>query len=206
MMEIKNTRLQVTNLECMRNQRRLFHSLSFELNEGELLLILGENGSGKSSLLRLLTGFATPAAGEIKWSGLPIKNNYQDYTKNLHYLGHVNGVKSQLTIQENLELIRHHALANNQTIPEALQFDPVKNLFAHHVSAGQKRRLALAKLFLLPRKLWILDEPLTALDANSQSFFLSELKKHLQQGGMAVISTHQSIELENMPVKKLRLE
>ena len=188
----KDAYLQIHNLHCRRGQRLLFSHLSLQLNEGEMLWVKGENGSGKSSLLRLLAGIARPDEGDIAWCGNNIQNLGHDYAKHLHYLGHSNGIKPSLSVSENMQLTCH--LLKNvfslEKIPEEMQLHSLQHNFAKSLSAGQKRKLALAKLFLVPRKLWILDEPLTSLDAGTQLFFLSCLEKHLQQGGMTIITSH----------------
>ena len=203
--------LHVNNLCCIRQQRNLFSELSFELHAGEMLLIEGENGSGKSSLLRLLAGFATCSQGEIRWRGKMLANIHDEYTQQLHYVGHANGIKSGLTIAENLQLSKHLSLSTSSAcmnVLEALQLSSITNSLAKNLSAGQTRRLALARLLLIQRKLWLLDEPLTALDAATQTFFLSQLEMHLQKGGMAIVSSHQPIAFNeaNVKVKCLRLE
>jgi len=192
---INGDKLEINKLRCIRNQQILFSDISFQLNENEILQIQGENGCGKSSLLQCIAGLSTPAAGEIK--------NIPDF----HYIGHTNGIKSSLTVIENLKLCCHLLSTpfDIEKIPQILKLDNLQNTFAKNLSAGQKRKVAIAKLFLIPKKLWLLDEPLTSLDAETQTFFLSALKQHLQQGGMAIVTTHQSLVLDNLPIKTLRL-
>ncbi len=202
--------LHVNNLSCIRQQHILFDKISFQLNAGEALLIEGSNGSGKSSLLRLLTGLATPAAGEISWRGQAIQDLRADYWENLHYIGHTNGLKPGLSVIENIQLMA--ALTNTNEIAATildsvlnkLQLLHHKNTAAKKLSAGQKRRIALAKLFLFPKALWLLDEPLTALDAQTQTIFLSHLESHLENGGIAVISSHHELQCSRV-LQKLRL-
>jgi len=203
-------KLHANNLSCIRQQHVLFDKISFQLNAGEVLLIEGSNGSGKSSLLRLLTGLATPAAGEILWRGQAIQDLRADYWEHLHYIGHTNGLKPGLSVIENIELMARLTNSNEMaatvvnSILSMLQLEPHKNTAAKKLSAGQKRRIALAKLFLLPKTLWLLDEPLTALDTQTQTIFLSHLDSHLQNGGIAVISSHHELP-NNRNLKKLRL-
>jgi len=206
-------RLQVRGLSCIRQQNPLFAHLSFQLNPGEALLIEGQNGSGKSSLLRLLTGLATSSAGEIFWRDQAIQDLRADYWDKLHYVGHMNGIKLGLTVTENLRLTAKLTSAREvqqteiESVLSLLQLSVCKNIPAKNLSAGQKRRIALAKLFLVPKTLWLLDEPLTALDACTQSIFISQLEAHLQNGGIAVISSHHALELKNdINVRTLRLE
>lgn len=208
MMDTKAS-LQVTDLTCIRQQHSVFNALSFALQQHELLMIEGQNGAGKSSLLRLLTGLTTPASGEIFWCNKNITTIRDAYIQQLHYIGHSNGIKQNLTVTENLILTHHLALAKTSRLPEiieSLQLTTLQNTLAKQLSAGQKRRLALAKLLLIPRKLWLLDEPLTALDKEAQTFFLTQLALHLQSGGMAIMSSHQPLALHNMHVKYLRLQ
>lgn len=192
---IDGDNLEINKLGCIRNSQILFSDISFQLNENEILQIQGENGCGKSSLLQCIAGLSTPAAGEIK--------NIPEF----HYVGHTNGIKSSLTVIENLKLCCHllSVSFDIEKIPQALKLDVLQNTFAKNLSAGQKRKVAIAKLFLIPKKLWLLDEPLTSLDSETQTFFLSALEKHLLQGGMAIITTHQSIILDNVKIKTLRL-
>jgi len=203
--------LSVTHLQCIRQQHIIFNSLSFELHAGEVLFIEGPNGSGKSSLLRLLTGLSTPSLGDIRWCGKAIKTIYDDYTQQFHYIAHTNGIKQGLTVAENIQLTQHLSLTTSSLpldLLTSLQLTNFQHTLVKQLSAGQQRRVALAKLFLLSRKLWLLDEPLTALDTTTQTFFLSQLETHLQQGGMAVMSSHQSdiFNSINVNVKPLRLK
>lgn len=199
--------LSVKELACIKNHQPLFRDLCFEINAGDVLWIEGCNGSGKSSLLRLLTGLATPTVGSIFWSGKSIKHLKTAYWRDLHYLSHTNGIKLGLTVIENLQLAAQLNLYSQpiqEDIFSLLQLNSHKNLQARYLSAGQKRRLALAKLILFPKPLWILDEPFTALDADTQNLFMTHLESHAKNGGMSIVSSHQSIHL-NAPIKKLRL-
>jgi heme exporter protein A len=203
-----NAFLQIDKLTCRRNEKDLFTDISFELDEGEMLLIEGHNGSGKSSLLRILTGLSTPYSGEIRWMGNNIQTIRDDYSNALHYIGHTNGIKSGLTVLENLQLTQHLSgttFTTTVNVLESLQMKSHQHSFAKNLSAGQKRRLALARLLLIQKKIWILDEPLTALDIHTQTFFISSLEHHLQQGGLAIISSHQPLMFQNVLVKSLRL-
>lgn len=196
--------LKAENISCIRQQKTLFANISFCLQQGEALLVEGANGVGKSSLLRLLTGLATPASGEITWKGCAIQESWE----HLHYIGHTNGIKLGLTVNENLQLMCQLANVSTLNIDVVLQrLDLInyKNTPAANLSAGQKRRIALAKLFLIPKKLWVLDEPLTALDVATQELFLSALEEHVLQGGLAVISSHHHIQFKQARLQTLRL-
>lgn len=199
-------KFQASQLCCIRQQQPLFTNISFELGNGDALLVEGANGSGKSSLLRLLSGLATPTSGDIFWREKLVQDVRLDFTENLHYVGHSNGIKLGLTVAENLELSRQLCASDNINIDAVLsllQLSTHKHTQTRFLSAGQKRRVALAKLFLFKKTLWILDEPLTALDVSTQQLFLEKLKEHLDSGGIAIISSHHPIHLEN--VKTLRL-
>ncbi|HEX4045572.1 MAG TPA: cytochrome c biogenesis heme-transporting ATPase CcmA [Gammaproteobacteria bacterium] len=201
----------VSQLSFARQQQPpLFEQLSFTLSPGELLCIEGVNGSGKSSLLRILAGLMQPNTGDICWQGVSIHHPLALFKTQMHYVGHANGIKLDLTVNENLRLTNalSTALASQETLSllKQLQLHTQQQTLARYLSAGQKRRLALAKLWLTSKKLWLLDEPLTALDANTQTFFLAQLTQHLQQGGMAIMSSHQPIRLAtNVQQKTIRL-
>jgi len=191
----------------VRNQQLLFAPVSFTLDAGEALQIEGGNGCGKSSLLRLLTGLSTPHEGNVLWHTKSIQSIRDEYVANLHYLGHTNGLKLGLSATENLILGNYLALATHIEVEHVLeqwQLNSFKHKFVNQLSAGQKRRVALAKLSLSPKPLWILDEPLTALDIQIQQIFFSALESHLQQGGVAIISSHHAISHPN--IKALRIK
>lgn len=203
-------KFSVTQLSCVRQSRLIFSKLSFALNPGEALLVEGANGSGKSSLLRLLAGLAAPEGGDITWEGHCIQALGSEYWQALHYLGHSNGIKSGLTVMENLRLSQQLAASAGpkpdiDSVLSELQLGAAKHTAAKFLSAGQKRRIALAKLALFHKTIWILDEPLTALDAATQEWFLTQLQRHLQHGGIAVISSHQPISSEHTAMQTLRL-
>lgn len=201
--------LQVIYLSCVRQQQALFARLSFAVNPGEILLIEGPNGSGKSSLLRLLSGLSTPHEGDILWQGKSIHPLYANYGCDLHYLGHTNGIKLGLTVIENMQLACQLASASAtqpyDSVLFLLQLHSYKNTLAKYLSAGQKRKLAFARLLLIPKPLWILDEPFTALDTASQEIVLQHLATHLSRQGICILSSHQPISFKHAMVKRLRL-
>lgn len=199
--------LHVSRLTCLR-QQRLFSPVSFSLHAGELLLIEGANGSGKTSLLRMLTGLSAVSEGEIYWGNQLIRDAREAYTSHLHYIGHQNGLKLGLTVEENLQLMGCLNGMENWKINPLAMFglDNALHTQANMLSAGQKRKLALLKLFFFPKKLWLLDEPITALDAGAQHIFLKQLEEHIQQGGMCIATSHHPLHVENIKSNTLRLE
>lgn len=199
--------LKITNLSCAHQQTSLFTNLSCVINPGSALIIQGANGSGKSSLLRLLAGLTTPVSGNICWQEQPIANNLGDYQHQLHFIGHQNGLKLGLTALENLQLIQTLAQDKSEDIEKILarlNLTAQQHVQTHHLSAGQKRRLALARLLLIKKTLWLIDEPFTGLDSATQALFIILLETHLQQGGIAVLSTHHTLSV-NAPTQMLAL-
>ncbi len=203
--------LEVRDLECVRGDHRLFSGLSFCLQEGELLYLRGSNGSGKTSLLRTLCGLLEPAEGEVLWRGQDIRRQRDEFNAELTYLGHLNGVKGELTAFENLRL--NCALAGSavspQTIYEALErigLGGREDLPTQVLSQGQKRRVALARLLLSRATLWVLDEPFTALDVGAVEQLAGLIEAHLQKGGMAVFTTHQLVEIGAGAVQEVNLD
>jgi heme exporter protein A len=198
------------NLTCLRGDRLLFKKVGFELSAGGLMYVLGENGSGKSSLLRLLCGLLTPEDGEVFWDGKSIKNDPENYQSNLTYIGHLNGLKDDLTALENLQFsarlvanVVDNGLALNALT--AIGVARCENLPVGVLSQGQKRRVALARLWLSTSQLWILDEPFAALDTASVVVLTTQLNQHMAKGGMAIITTHQDVDIQAQSTQTLRL-
>jgi heme exporter protein A len=202
--------LTAQGLACLRGDRLLFKNVGFELSAGGLMYVLGENGSGKSSLLRLLCGLLTPEDGEVFWNGKSIKHDAESYQADLIYIGHLNGLKDDLTVLENLEFSTRLVgnMVDNGTILKALTAIGVArcaNLPVGVLSQGQKRRVALARLWLTRSKLWILDEPFAALDAASIAVLAAQLNQHMANGGMTIITTHQDVVIHAQSTQTLRL-
>ncbi len=185
--------LQANALAAERGGQRLFSDITFQLEAGSLLHVSGNNGSGKTTLLRMLCGLCLPADGDVLWQQQTIETNRDAFNKNLLYIGHRHGMHSDLNAFENLYLSCQQD-SNRVQIFSALEEiglgkhadKPLRLL-----SQGQQRRVALARLILEPCKLWILDEPLAALDVDAVEWFSLRLTTHLEAGGMAIITTHQ---------------
>lgn len=200
--------LSVHDLACARGERTLFTDMSFRLNAGQLLLVRGGNGRGKTSLLRLLCGLATPLAGEVRWRGEPIRQTRDVYHREMTYVGHVNGVKDDLTPLENLRMAASIA---DRPLDEAHALDTLRTLGlercldlpARVLSFGQRRRVALSGLVVAGALLWILDEPLTGLDVHGVALVESLLRDHVAGDGAVVMTTHQPLALDGIDIVPL---
>lgn len=184
--------LQALALECVRKRRVLFRSLSFSISGGERLRIAGANGSGKTSLLRILAGLLTPHAGEVRWKGAPIQSLREEYARHIVYLGHAAALKDELSARENLEFACRLSRLPSGAEEALLRFGVPPASFAKELSQGQKRRAGLARLVLAESSsLWLLDEPFTALDAAGVELLKELIEAHLRRGGMVAYTTHQ---------------
>jgi heme exporter protein A len=187
--------LEAADLECERGGRTLFRSLSFSLRPGELLRVGGVNGSGKTSLLRMLCGLLSPNRGEVLWKGEPISRLREDYSRELVYIGHAAAVKDDLTAAENVAVACSIAgtPASQDAVAAALaRLQMVEAQPVRRLSQGQRRRAALARLALsAARPLWLLDEPFTALDAGGIAVVKELVEAHRAAGGAVVFTTHQ---------------
>jgi heme exporter protein A len=203
--------LQAVALSCSRGERQLFSDVSVTVKPGTLLAVVGENGSGKTSLLRMLCSLLSPDGGAILWQGKDIRQLKELYCAQLTYIGHLNGIKDDLTPVENLKVSAclagdESSGAITQKALEAVGLArPVHLLPTRVLSQGEKRRVALARLWLSTRPLWLLDEPFTSLDAAATGYLTQHLQSHLSNDGMVVVATHQEVDLPTDSVQHLRL-
>jgi len=201
--------LSVKEINCTRGYRELFSGLNFSIQSGDVLRVEGENGSGKTSLLRILAGLAEPLDGEVLWHDRAVKHPDAGYFETLLYLGHKPAIKYELTPVENLCMAKALFGSRDQSsIEEALYqigLYGFEDVVSGNLSAGQKRRVALAQLLLTQAKVWILDEPYTSLDVAAVAFMEDLFKKHVQNGGILVITSHQPVTVEACNYKRLLL-
>jgi len=184
--------LQINFLELYRNDDRIFSEISFNLSEGQHLLISGANGTGKTSLLRVICGLTIPTGGTILWNQLATNNIDCRYYEHLAYLGHKNALIPELTARENLEYTFEGNQSMNRTssVLEAFGLNKYLDQFAEKLSNGQIRKIALSRILLSEKTLWILDEPVANLDTSGTQFLLTEMQAHLDQGGMLITTSN----------------
>jgi heme exporter protein A len=200
--------LEARGLACSRGPVTLFRDVSFAVVSGEWIALRGANGSGKTTLLRCIAGLTQADAGDVLWEGAPVSSNAAAFHHSLSYGGHLAGIKDDLTADENLAALvaLRGTPANAEARRDALArvgLDKRRHLQARRLSAGQRRRIGLARLALERAPLWALDEPLTALDDEGQRLFEGMLADHIAAGGVAVIATHHP--LAPQPARELRL-
>ncbi len=193
--------LETQSLECVRDDRLLFNDLSFTVAEAEVLQIEGPNGSGKTSLLRIICGLRQAEAGQISWQGESIIANREDYYANMVYIGHLPCIKGDLTVLENVRALldtRSLSLSTDE-IEVALAkvgLATYEDVQGKALSSGQRRRILLAFVELSRAKLWILDEPLTALDVQGVALMESMILNHKSAGGSVIFTTHHGMQLD----------
>lgn len=198
-MTTQDRQLELQDIRCQRGDRLLFSKMNFSCPAGTLVRIAGPNGTGKTSLLRLLVGLMQPVKGQILWGGAPINKLKEDFWKDLVYIGHLNGVKDELTARENLMVnceIGEHPITREQA-DDALERIGLKGFEEHQarqLSQGQRRRVALARLYVSSyAKLWVLDEPFVALDVKAVENLADQIASHVNAGGVVVLTTHQEV-------------
>lgn len=201
--------LEARSLECIRGDRILFTNLSFALNAGTALQVEGPNGAGKTSLLRILCGLSLPSEGEVRWQGEDIRKTRSEFLDEVAYVGHIHGVKGDLTSLENLDIARSlGGTAQGISTVDALAMlglGGYEDLPCRMLSAGQRRRVALARLLVVEARLWILDEPFTALDTTGIATVEVLITEHLISGGVAVLTSHQPITLGDQTTDHISL-
>jgi len=198
--------LEVTGLSCRRGGRPVVRNISFTVARGELLALTGRNGSGKTTLLRALALLVMADEGGIRWQGTDVRHDRDGWRSQIAWLGHLDGLKGDLSVRENLATACQLRETPADGVDEALAaFDltPLASRAARTLSAGQRRRAALARVAAAAAPLWLLDEPLNALDAPSQAALRGVLGKHLASGGMAIAATHAPIDVPNARVLEL---
>jgi heme exporter protein A len=202
--------LEAVALSCERDWRMLFEHLHFHLQAGDMLQISGPNGSGKTSLLRLLAGLMQPTAGSIRLQGKPLAEQRGELARNLLWIGHAAGIKGLLSAEENLAwLCALHTPVGREAIWQALAAVGLRgfeDVPSHTLSAGQQRRVALARLYLADAPpLWVLDEPFTAIDKQGVAQLERHLAAHCERGGMVVLTTHHSLQHKPATYRELDL-
>ncbi|MBR9874253.1 cytochrome c biogenesis heme-transporting ATPase CcmA [Vibrio sp. J1-1] len=202
--------LEVSNLTAIRDERVLFENLKFTIKPGELVQIEGRNGTGKTTLLRIVTGLGDREEGIIKWKGEEVEKSRDFFHQDLLFLGHQTGVKRELTALENLRF--YQSIQNNCSSDEEI-FTALtqvglagrEDVPVAQLSAGQQRRVALARLWLSKQILWILDEPLTAIDKQGVKVLESLFANHADNGGIVILTTHQDMFADSPKLRKIKL-
>lgn len=207
----ENNKLTVINLAVVRGERMLFEKLNFELKNGTVIYLQGANGTGKTTLLRTICGLSQPYAGMIDWCGENIKILAEEYSKNVLYIGHLPGIKEDLTALENLQFslaLQGIEVEKNQAaeVLKLLGLARGLNLPTRMLSQGQKRRVVLARLWLQQLPLWVLDEPFTALDALAIDLLKQKIESFANAGGMVVMTSHQDFGLKVPHFMQLKLD
>jgi heme exporter protein A len=206
--------LKAQNLTAERNERCLFSGLDFTLNPGEVLQVVGANGAGKTTLLRMMAGLLLPTEGQVLWQDEPIQSNSETYFSELIYIGHQAGVKAGLTPFENIAFAARLAGASLEGFNAAgaiklalgsVGLQELEHTETHALSMGQQRRVGLARLALLSARLWILDEPLAALDRTGITIVENLIAQHVRQEGMVLMTSHQPLHLEGVSLSILDL-
>ena len=189
-------KLSGSDITLFRGERCLFKGLAFALNPGELLLLEGENGSGKTSLMRAIAGLLELESGDIRWDGAPTREHRQRFHNALVWMAHRVGFKADLTLVENLEFeasLRPQADRDRGALFARLGIEHLQRLPLRSLSAGQQRRVALARMLLADAELWLMDEPFTNLDRDGRALVSTLVEEHLASGGMCIMAAHQDV-------------
>ncbi len=191
-------RFSGNDLVCVRGERTVFERLSFSIGDGDALVLRGPNGSGKSSLLRIMAGLLHLESGELLWNGLDVTQDLHLHRTGLNYVGHQNALKPLLTVTENLAFAASIRSAETRCCDalEAFALANLAELPVRLLSAGQRRRLALARLVASPASLWLLDEPTTSLDEDAVAMLQSVVSSHRARGGIVVLAVHGTLAME----------
>ena len=200
--------LEVDNVSCSRDDRLLFENLSFNVNKGQAVVLEGRNGTGKTTLLRILCGLRRPDAGEVRWDGISIEKNAVEFHRYMAFVGHHDGVKRELSALENLRVLQTLCGKGDLTIEEALEavkLSGYEDIPTHYLSAGQRRRAALARLLVTDARIWILDEPFTSLDVHGIALVESLMAEHLAKGRALVMTSHHDVKLHSADVQRINL-
>ena len=206
-------RVSAAQLSAERQDRWLFEDVTFSVEPGQMLHLKGCNGSGKTTLLRILCGLTAADKGQVCWGDRLITKQRDEYHSQLSYVGHTDGIKNDLTVEENLTIAavlakgKHHRQAgpdSRQTLMD-VGLDKKRHTFVHDLSAGQRRRLALARCLLNNTSIWILDEPLTALDLSGVKLVEGMINTHLQRDGIAIVTSHQALAINEDRCRDLNL-
>ena len=200
--------LEARDLTCVRGDRRLFSGVGFSMTAGDCLHVRGENGVGKTSLLRLLTGLSKPESGEVLWNSKSITQESSAFHRELLFLGHRDALKDELSALENLQMyaaLDDIKLSLEDALAALARFGlrGRENLPIHCLSAGQKRRVLMARMLTRNARLWILDEPFNALDVHAIDQLEALIAEHLAKGGMLVLTSHQAVKLPTVKVLDL---
>lgn len=191
-------KLSANDLTLFRGERCLFKELSFALNPGEMLLLEGRNGSGKTSLMRAIAGLISLETGEILWDGEPVREQRQAFHGAMVWMAHRVGFKADLTLVENLRFeahLRAQSAADLDDVLQRLDISRLKRLPMRALSAGQQRRVALARMLLSGVPLWLMDEPFTNLDREGRALVMTLATEHLDKGGMCIMAAHQDVDI-----------
>jgi len=200
--------LTAKDLTLFRGERCLFQNLGFALNPGELLILEGSNGSGKTSLMRAIVGMLELESGAIHWDGLPVRNQRQRFHGSLVWMAHRVGFKADLTLLENLRFeaaLRPASGKDIDIILSRLGIERLTRLPLRSLSAGQQRRVSLARMLLSDAILWLMDEPFTNLDREGRELVLTLVEEHVKAGGMCVMAAHQDVVID-APTHTVRLQ